>query len=530
MGYTSTGAGIMNPALFYSQDAAASTGYNDLLGLVNSGGGQGIQFNAGNLGIGSLMQSGFGQSEDMNPAFAGAMSGVTSNIDNLAGATQQYFQAAQTAKRATKETMDAANKAKAAAKTNLAGAGMNMGVGVVGGLLSSSKNNAVSGLGDGISNYGGNLVKGAQQVSSANKAIKASKLARDAGQNADHLKSIGQGFSTMGSAGIGIVGSMANKAIGTDYGTWGNALGSAMDTAAGMIFSSNPIGAAAYWGTKLLNSGLNKAIGASNYDAGDQLLNNIIGIGTLNNALGKQLANFDYNRDKYAAMGGGYSSLSNEALWGAKHSGQKAGGLLHNAGAIQDRMDDLMLKDARLDNIYAQQQSADIGASMGQQIGIGTNFSNNGGWQQGGTHFGKQGMKFDTSFAKEALALQKTKKEAPTPVETTEVEAFKNGGTFNVIPDGALHKNKHHLSDIDEKFEEVTEKGVPVITESEGGEITQHAEVEINEIIFRLEVTKELEKLMKEHTDDAAIEAGKLLVEEILRNTHDNTGLLEAIE
>lgn len=524
MGYTSTGAGYTNPALFYSQDAAASTGFNNLLGLVNSGGGQGIQFNAGNLGIGSLMQSGFGQSEDMNPAFVGAMSGVTSNIDNLAGATQQYFQAAQTAKRATKETMDAANTAKAAAKSNLAGAGMNMGVGVVGGLLSSSKNKAVSGLGDGISNYGGNLVSGIQGMAKASKAAKA------AGTVAKGTEAFKNASGQTVGAGIGIVGSMANKAIGADYGTWGNAAGSLMDTGANLLFGTNPVTMGLYWGTKLINSGLNKAIGASNYDVGDQLLNNVIGIGTLNNALGKQLANFDYDRDKYAAMGGGYTDLSNEALWGAKHSGQKAGGLLHNAGAIQNRMDDLMLKDARLSNVYAQQQSADIGASMGQQIGIGTNFSNNGGWQQGGTHFGKQGMKFDTSFAKKALALQKTKKEAPTPVETTEVEAYKNGGTFNVIPDGALHKNKHHLSDIDEKFEEVTQKGVPVITESEGGEITQHAEVEINEIIFRLEVTKELEKLMKEHTDDAAIEAGKLLVEEILRNTHDNTGLLEAIE
>ena len=102
-------------------------------------------------------------------------------------------------------------------------------------------------------------------------------------------------------------------------------------------------------------------------------------------------------------------------------------------------------------------------------------------------------------------------------------EKFKEGGKVNVIPEGALHKNKHHLEDVDEKFEDVTKKGIPVIVESEGGEVIQQAEVERQEIIFRLKVTKKLEELAKEHTDKAAIEAGKLLVKEILYNTVDNT-------
>lgn len=100
---------------------------------------------------------------------------------------------------------------------------------------------------------------------------------------------------------------------------------------------------------------------------------------------------------------------------------------------------------------------------------------------------------------------------------------FKNGGSFNVIPEGALHKNKHHLEDVDSKFEEVTTKGIPVISESKDGNLIQHAEVEKEEIIFRLEVTKKLEELAKKDTDEAAIEAGKLLVTEILHNTIDKT-------
>lgn len=104
------------------------------------------------------------------------------------------------------------------------------------------------------------------------------------------------------------------------------------------------------------------------------------------------------------------------------------------------------------------------------------------------------------------------------------VETMKQGGTFNVIPDGALHKNKHHMEDT----EGLTQKGIPVVTEEEG-KYVQQAEIEVNEIIFRLEVTQKLEELAKSGTDEAALEAGKLLTKEILHNTKDNTGLIDEI-
>lgn len=107
---------------------------------------------------------------------------------------------------------------------------------------------------------------------------------------------------------------------------------------------------------------------------------------------------------------------------------------------------------------------------------------------------------------------------------------FAEGGKVNVIPDGALHAHKHHLEDISPEYEQVTSKGIPVVTEEEGGKLKQHAEIERNEIIFRLEVTKKLEELMKDGSDDAATEAGKLLAHEIINNTVDNTGLMEVVE
>lgn len=105
----------------------------------------------------------------------------------------------------------------------------------------------------------------------------------------------------------------------------------------------------------------------------------------------------------------------------------------------------------------------------------------------------------------------KTKEELETPeIEETNQK--------NLIPEGALHKNKHHM----EHTEGLTQKGIPVIDND--GE--QQAEIELDEIIFTLEVTKKLEELYKEGTDEAAIEAGKLLVKEILFNTDDRTGLI----
>lgn len=92
----------------------------------------------------------------------------------------------------------------------------------------------------------------------------------------------------------------------------------------------------------------------------------------------------------------------------------------------------------------------------------------------------------------------------------------------NVIPEGALHARKHHMENADG----LTEKGIPVIDNDR----EQQAEIELNEIIFTLEVTKKLEELYKDGSDDAAIEAGKLLVEQILFNTDDRTGLISTLK
>ena len=99
----------------------------------------------------------------------------------------------------------------------------------------------------------------------------------------------------------------------------------------------------------------------------------------------------------------------------------------------------------------------------------------------------------------------------------------------NVIPEGALHARKHNIENTDS----LTQKGIPVVDDK--GE--QQAEIEQNEIILNLKLTNKLEELQKQYEqaskteqDKLAIEAGKLLVQEILYNTIDNTGLIDKCE
>ena len=99
-----------------------------------------------------------------------------------------------------------------------------------------------------------------------------------------------------------------------------------------------------------------------------------------------------------------------------------------------------------------------------------------------------------------------------------QLQKFQNGGAVNIIPDGALHARLHHMEDA----KDLTKKGIPVV-DNNGN---QQAEIERNEIIFRKEVTNKIEELMKDGSDKAAIECGKLLAIEIVENTDDKTGLV----
>lgn len=156
-------------------------------------------------------------------------------------------------------------------------------------------------------------------------------------------------------------------------------------------------------------------------------------------------------------------------------------------------------------------------------------FHQGGSWSEDGKIFTPSEFSlFNFTQEQIAEALSKEFPEASLNI-TDEVRAFKEGGKvnsrdMNVIPEGALHARLNHMDNKD-----FTKKGIPVVAK-DGDKLEQTAEIERNEIIFNLSVTNKLEELMKDGSAKAALEAGKLLAEEILHNTIDNTGLIKEVE
>ena len=128
---------------------------------------------------------------------------------------------------------------------------------------------------------------------------------------------------------------------------------------------------------------------------------------------------------------------------------------------------------------------------------------------------GKEGLKLPDREMLDAIYAKK-------------VTICKDGGVIgvdsNVIPEGALHKELNHMEEHNEELDKViTDKGIAVVTTDKDGKIEQVAEIEKEEIVFRLELTKKIEELWHTGTPEAMLKAGKLLVKEIMGNTEDNT-------
>lgn len=128
---------------------------------------------------------------------------------------------------------------------------------------------------------------------------------------------------------------------------------------------------------------------------------------------------------------------------------------------------------------------------------------------------GKEGLKLPNREMLDAIYAKK-------------VTAFKDGGVIgvdsNVIPEGALHKELNHMEEYNEDLDKViTDKGIAVVATDKDGKVEQVAEIEKEEIVFRLELTKKIEELWHNGSQEAMLKAGKLLVKEIMGNTDDNT-------
>ena len=346
--------------------------------------------------------------------------------------------------------------------------------------------------------------------------------------------------------GFGLAGSIADVAGSlipqTEQSALTTGLNQGYDAAANAVSAIPGVGTIIGGAMKvggMLSDGLTAlGVGTDQMTTADKILDSkflkLTPVGLINSIGAKKADTITKDNEAFEQVGSSYGGTQATVDDALTKSGKKYG--LFSGGArnkANKQIHNAQMQQVKMGNIADEAQMV-FAASNNPLLGLGTQLQLNGGYQQNTVRAGKSGLKMDKDFAKRVVKLSKGQKEKRKKIQEEvrmeEAAGFKNGGKVNVIPSGALHAHKHHLEDVDEKFEEVTTKGIPVITEEKGGDIKQHAEVEREEIIFNLEVTKQLEKLMQDGSDEAAIEAGKLLVHEILENTVDNTGLLNTVE
>ena len=255
-----------------------------------------------------------------------------------------------------------------------------------------------------------------------------------------------------------------------------------------------------------------KDIGLSNATMGlNNAVNFLPGVGTIVGAFARKTATADVISDEVKDIQGAYGDAYSDLESAQKLSGKRTlfGRKKINKAIQEANETNQKMYDIATTNTLRKQ--SDYGNDIMQQNlnrYAGSNYMNN--------QVGKQGMKLmSIEQARLILMMRKSDEE--------NMQFLKEGGTINVIPEGARHSRLNHLDEVHDDFEDVTKKGIPVVTPTEDGNLEQVAEVECGELIFSKSVTEKLEELMKDGSDEAAIEAGKLLVKEIIHNTDDKT-------
>ena len=275
-------------------------------------------------------------------------------------------------------------------------------------------------------------------------------------------------------------------------------------------------------GTELSNIDKNAAKRAGIKGVGVQnTLNYLPGVSTLPGAFGKYVMGIERTdsfgmSDEAAEMGSGYAGTVND-MRAAEQLGNKrfltrgqtnkAQGFVENAKANNELL-------ARLNVTNTMRKESDYWQDLAHQ-----NINRYAGENYLGLRAGRTGIKLPTVEEIRAMRTRKMQKGGVIGVDS------------NVLPEGSLHARLNHLDELNPDLEDATKKGIPVMA-VEGGEIQEQvAEIEKEELILRLETTKKLEELMQDGSEEAMIEAGKLLATEIMENTQDNTGqITEEVE
>ena len=338
----------------------------------------------------------------------------------------------------------------------------------------------------------------------------------------------------------GVYDGIANAA--SNFGPWGKAVGAIMKVAGVAGDAIQAMGGGTDQQTKM-----------------DQWMDSSFfswNIGMLNGFSGKNTQDFGADQDILSSVGSSYGGTAADLNDAAEKAGKKYGLFSSKARKKADKaIADAKVKQNLMGDISEAATDQRLAVqSMGEQAGLAYSMMIGGGYDQKYTYAAKHGglLEWNPVETLEWQPQVELNWELPTFKEGGNLELyeelewipeFKEGGKTkesdipeveettqkNVIPEGALHKNKHHM----EHAEGLTKKGIPVIDED--GE--QQAEIEHSEIIFTLEVTKKLEEYYEifysestsnKEKEQAALEAGKLLVYQILENTEDRTGLIES--
>ena len=415
----------------------------------------------------------------------------------------------------------------------------------VGGVMQTSRNGGVRGLGAGVATLG-SAVGG-----SIGRDVYQSVLTN--GLNKSSISSgIKSGFSSAfkGAAGAGLGMSAAGAVLSAIAGPKQEYSGEKGSITKGLDTAYDAVSTAVSFipGVGQIVGGamqLGKGIGALTNKWGggtdamtttDAILGsnflNLTPFGLINGFGGKKAHTMDgkdfMTMGQLNNMWSGYSDTHADYMDALSKEGKKYGKFSSGARRRADKLIDAsninrqylldMNRGTELGNIRGNGMADIYGMQYAQSLA--------GGIQP--ISLGKAGMKFN-SLQETIKNLPKLKIGGKVEQQSSviklwipeDIQQFKDGGTVNVIPEGNLHARLHHMEDADG----LTKKGIPVV-DNNGN---QQAEIELNEIIFRKEVTDKLEKLSKEGTDEAALEAGKLLVEEIFENTEDRTGLITEV-
>ena len=326
---------------------------------------------------------------------------------------------------------------------------------------------------------GANLVGGATDMLTANMKVDENSAFNQQQAVGDMLLKSGNPYAAI--AGVALkAGSAMDQALGTNINT--------------------------------INKEEAKAAGIS---GAGRVLNNVLGFlptGGMGALVGKtdSVRMNEETKQMSGAFGGSVQDISTA-------EGMSNGRYLIGKGKINNLIKEAQRQNQIISDISTtntMRKMSDYGSDIAQQ-----NMNRFAGNNYQNVHVGKNGMKLaSVEEIRRILELQKE----------TNIQSFHNGGVIgvdvNVIAEGKYHAHKNNLENVSEELSDLTKKGIPVIAHGEGGEIEQVAEIEKKELIFRLEVTKKLEELYKDGSDEAMIEAGKLVAMEIIENTQDNSG------